>query len=231
MNMNRIYDFVSNIYKDFDGNEKEIQELKEEMISHLLEAVNELKTNGKSENEAIDIALKRFGDEKAIANGLFGLYKAQRYFTKKIFQLSLIFLILGLLAVFGLITADYQENKNMEEFKNEVFKITDQKFTLSSIEKENIESLVNKADMKVSFLALKQSQGNNQEITFGKQQRSEIFKDTSNGWEIQFQFSEKYPYTLLFNATNTLLTIFIVLFAVQTAMKLYHKRNIKLFQK
>ena len=62
--MKQIEDFVDSVYHGVGGNEKEIQELKAEMKGHLLEAVHELKKEGKSEQEAINIAIERFGGEK-----------------------------------------------------------------------------------------------------------------------------------------------------------------------
>jgi cytochrome c-type biogenesis protein CcmH/NrfF len=59
--MKQIEAFVDSVYQNVGGNEKEIQELKAEMKNHLLEAVDELKKEGKSEQEAIDIAIDRFG--------------------------------------------------------------------------------------------------------------------------------------------------------------------------
>ena len=52
--MKQIDEFVNSVYQHVGGNKKEIQELKAEMKSHLLEAVHELKTEGKSEQEAIE---------------------------------------------------------------------------------------------------------------------------------------------------------------------------------
>ena len=59
--MKQINNFVDSVYNHVHGNKKEIQELKEEMKSHLIDSVHELQKQGKSETEAIDIAIKRFG--------------------------------------------------------------------------------------------------------------------------------------------------------------------------
>jgi hypothetical protein len=230
LNMKRINDFVNSIYKDFDGEEKEIKDLKQEMISHLMETVNDLKTNGKSEVEAVDVALKRFGDENLIANGLFGLYKAQRRISKKIFQSSLLFLVFGLIAVFGLILADYSENKYIEGLKNQIFEVTNDKSSLAAIEKEKIQSIFDKSDAGVSYLVLKNKNENAKEFIYGSERNGEILNDASNGWEIEYQLGEKVHYSLLFNLANTLLTIFVVLFVLKIAIDIYHKRHIKLFQ-
>ncbi|WP_207308600.1 permease prefix domain 1-containing protein [Bacillus timonensis] len=105
--MKQIDEFVNLIYSDVKG--KEAIELKQEMRSHLLEAVSELKAEGKSEKEAIDIAISRFGDEKQITKGLFTLFKTQNNVIKNLFRTSIVALVLGLIVLIGLI---WNENNN-----------------------------------------------------------------------------------------------------------------------
>jgi hypothetical protein len=109
----QIDEFVNLIYSDVKG--KEAKELKQEMRSHLLEAVSELKAEGKSEKEAIDIAISRFGDEKQITKGLFTLFKAQNNVTKNLFRTSMVALVLGLIVLIGLI---WTENNNQNRLQN-----------------------------------------------------------------------------------------------------------------
>lgn len=61
--MKRIEEFVDSMYLNVEGNQQEIHELKAEMKNHLLEAVYELKAEGKTEQQAITMAIKRFGEE------------------------------------------------------------------------------------------------------------------------------------------------------------------------
>ncbi|UYZ11553.1 permease prefix domain 1-containing protein [Brevibacillus sp. WF146] len=62
--MKQIEAFVDSVYQHVGRNEQEIQELKDEMKSHLLEAFDELKREGKSEQEAIAIAIDRLAGRK-----------------------------------------------------------------------------------------------------------------------------------------------------------------------
>lgn len=64
--MKQIEVFVDSVYQNASGNKKEIDELKAEMRSHLLEAVYELKKDGKSDQEAIKLSIERFGGEQEI---------------------------------------------------------------------------------------------------------------------------------------------------------------------
>lgn len=102
--MKQIDEFVNSIYANISG--KEAKEMKEEMRTHLVEAVEELKTEGKSEQEAISIAINRFGDEKQITKGLISLFKAQNKIVKNLFRVALIFFIIGLGSFIGLIVRD-----------------------------------------------------------------------------------------------------------------------------
>lgn len=68
--MSRIDNFLNSIYKNLEGEEQEKKELKEEMRVHLIEKVNEYQQNGKTEEEAIILAIEEFGDKNTITNGL-----------------------------------------------------------------------------------------------------------------------------------------------------------------
>jgi hypothetical protein len=109
----QIDEFVNLIYSDVKG--KEAKELKQEMRSHLLESVSELKAEGKSEKEAIDIAISRFGDEKQITKGLFTLFKAQNNVSKNLLRTSMVALVLCLIVLIGLI---WGENNNQNRLRN-----------------------------------------------------------------------------------------------------------------
>ncbi|WP_102261547.1 permease prefix domain 1-containing protein [Mesobacillus jeotgali] len=92
--MKQIDVFVDSVYHGLGGNEVEIQELKAEMKSHLVEAVHELRTEGKTEQEAIEIAIQRFGGEKEMRSIVGQLFKAQKNFAKWVLILAMMFLII-----------------------------------------------------------------------------------------------------------------------------------------
>ena len=92
-NMKQIEVFVDSVYQNVGGNKKEIKELKAEMKNHLLEAVHELKKEGKLEQEAIDIAIDRFGGEKEMRSVVGQLFKTQKTFAKWVLYLALVVLL------------------------------------------------------------------------------------------------------------------------------------------
>lgn len=62
--MKKVEDYVNNLYTGVDPKDPEIKELKEEMKVHLIESVKELQREGYSEEEAMELAIERFGGEK-----------------------------------------------------------------------------------------------------------------------------------------------------------------------
>ncbi|MGP4079412.1 permease prefix domain 1-containing protein [Pseudalkalibacillus sp. R45] len=94
--MKRIDVFVESVYQNIGGNNKEIQELKDEMRNHLMESVHELKLEGNSEQKAIDIAIERFGEETELRSIVGQLFEVQKLFAKRILYLAIGSLLLTL---------------------------------------------------------------------------------------------------------------------------------------
>ncbi|WP_438318079.1 permease prefix domain 1-containing protein [Sporosarcina sp. FA9] len=111
--MKKIDRFVNAVYAHLNGHE--VKELKQEMRSHLLETVEELKKNGKSEEEAISLALDRFGDEKQVTKGLLTIFQYQNNFVKWLLRSAVIFLLIGLIVSVSLFIRDntYNDTSNL----------------------------------------------------------------------------------------------------------------------
>lgn len=111
--MKQIESFVDEVYSSVGGNKKEIEELKAEMKNHLLEAVHELKSEGKSEQEAIELAIERFGGEKEMRSVVGQLFKTQKIFAKRVLYIALSFLVLTSIVcvvLWAMDEADMNEN-------------------------------------------------------------------------------------------------------------------------
>jgi cytochrome c-type biogenesis protein CcmH/NrfF len=104
--------FVDSVYQNINGNRKEIKELKTEMKGHLIEAVYELQEEGKTKQEAIDIAIERFGGEQEMRSIVGQLFQAQKTFGKWVLYCSIAFLLLSL-SMFGFIW-QYEEQHSHE---------------------------------------------------------------------------------------------------------------------
>ncbi|MDN7240689.1 permease prefix domain 1-containing protein [Planococcus sp. N028] len=102
--MKQIEAYVDEVYRNVGGNKQEIGELKAEMKNHLLEAVFELKSEGKTEYEAIELAIERFGGEKEMRSVVEQLFRAQKMFAKYVLNAAIAILLLSL-ALYGFVAA------------------------------------------------------------------------------------------------------------------------------
>lgn len=93
--MKSIEQFVNSLYKGVDEKSEEISGFKEEMKTHLIETVKELKKEGKTEEESLKIAYERFGDVKIINTGLLNLFHKQKKFIGFILISAIVFLLIG----------------------------------------------------------------------------------------------------------------------------------------
>ena len=66
--MERIDKYLNKLYRG--EKTKKAYELKHEMKQHLLDSVEELKNEGYSESEAIELAIQEFGDENSLKEDL-----------------------------------------------------------------------------------------------------------------------------------------------------------------
>lgn len=149
--LKQIEAFVDSVYQNVGGNKKEVQELKAEMKSHLLEAVHELKAEGKTEQEAIEIAIQRFGGEQEMRSIIGQLFKAQKTFAKWVLITAIAFLIIcGTLLGSAIIKENKMVSVENSTF-NEIYQmITNEENFTPSIQKE-IESLMESKDNLISL--------------------------------------------------------------------------------
>ncbi|MGE7916814.1 permease prefix domain 1-containing protein [Lysinibacillus xylanilyticus] len=141
--MKQIDAFIDSVYQKFDGNKDEIKELKIEMKNHLIEAVQELKLEGKSESEAVRIAIERFGGEKEIRTVIGQLFDVQKQFTRWLLYFAIFFLALSLLT-FGIIMSIEKSNQNeRHKINNDISIILSDVSSVISKEKQGqIKSLI-----------------------------------------------------------------------------------------
>jgi len=135
--------FIDSVYQKFDGNKDEIKELKIEMKTHLIEAVHELKLEGKSETEAVRIAIERFGEEKEIRTVIGQLFDVQKKFTRWLLYFATFFLALSLLT-FGIIMSIEKSNQNeRRKINNDISIIlSDVSSVISKEKQDKIQSLI-----------------------------------------------------------------------------------------
>lgn len=140
--MKQIEAFVDSVYQNVGGNKKEIKELKAEMRSHLLEAVHELKEEGKSEEEAVRLAIERFGGEQEMRSEISQVYRKQKLFAKGVLFAALTVLIVTLFSFQHLYQRDYLKSGDFPHRFNEkiIDRLKDRKSIADEVKKE-VESI------------------------------------------------------------------------------------------
>ncbi|OIK12623.1 permease prefix domain 1-containing protein [Bacillus sp. MUM 13] len=162
--MKQIDKYVNSIYKDVAGDKRDIEDLKQEMRSHLLEAVEDLTNKGKTEEEAIRIAIENFGGKNQIVKGLSEFFKVQKKFTNYVLSFALIFLLLGIFFLFTSFSEVKQHNEDINNIKvaeqekdtimNDVFDVLDTSNKVTEKEKEQVLGVFKKYQDKLNLVAV-----------------------------------------------------------------------------
>ena len=90
--MERVDKYINSIYRNLKVDSSELNDLKSEMRSHLVEAIKEIKEEGYSEDESITIALERFGDKFNLEGELTEVFNIKEDNTITLILLSLIYI-------------------------------------------------------------------------------------------------------------------------------------------
>ncbi|MDR3602320.1 MAG: permease prefix domain 1-containing protein [Desulfosporosinus sp.] len=93
--MNKIEKYINFICKNSRGSKKEIEDLKQEMRSHLTQTVQELMADGKNEQESVELAISRFGEKNQIQDELANVFRIQKKFGNIMLAVALIFFVAG----------------------------------------------------------------------------------------------------------------------------------------
>lgn len=138
--MKRIEKYIESVYKNINGNKDEIKMMKEEMKGHLLQTVKELESEGKSEDESINIAIRRFGQENEIEDELTRIFKFRSRCEKITLTATLIFLSLAVVSFIISIIGQTIFDKTYNSRLNEVYNV------MTLYDKDNITSIDNKVE-------------------------------------------------------------------------------------
>ncbi|MED4067592.1 permease prefix domain 1-containing protein [Priestia megaterium] len=140
--MKRIEKFVDSMYLNVEGDQQEINELKAEMTNHLLEAVHELKAQGKTEQQAITIAIKRFGEEKEIRAVIGQLFDIQKVFAKRVLYIAVVCLIVTMSSFYFLWEVEESTAQGISDTRSLISYELKDKDVITRDMKRKIEALV-----------------------------------------------------------------------------------------
>ena len=138
----RIEEFVDSMYLNVDGDKQEINELKAEMKNHLFESVQELKEEGKIEQQAITIAIQRFGEEKEMRAVIGQLFEIQKIFAKRVLYIAIVCLILTISMGSFLWEIDDSTAQGLSETSTLISEELENKDVMTFSMKRKIETLV-----------------------------------------------------------------------------------------
>lgn len=243
--MRQIDAYVDSVYQHIGGNRKEIQELKAEMKSHLLEAVHELRAEGMGEQEAIDVAIERFGGEQEMRSIVGQLFKAQKSFAKWVLYLALAVLLFTVSA-FGYLWSLEEENANENsEVATQVLTILQDKTSVSDDMKNKINSLIDGTDQiaNVEIYDVSSVKNTNMVFDYVRDAKPE-YRYEQKVWSPKWLQADLFPYgngdgkqwyvemetrhmsdlmsIILFSG----MAIYITLFTIWATVNAYHHRRL-----
>ncbi|MDC3424502.1 permease prefix domain 1-containing protein [Aquibacillus sp. 3ASR75-11] len=239
--MKKIDKYIDSVYQDFDGTEKEIKELKVEMRSHLLEIVEELKAEGKSESKAVQIALNRFGDEAQLSHGLMEFFEAQKLFAKKLLRFSIGVCIVGIIGLGWLVILNQMEQNERKDLISNIAAQLNEDTEFSTAEEDEVLKQVNyfSDSLKILHLSIYYSEDGMEEAFPAKVENAEyVFHNISpvnnelvptkgyalnDKWFMQIQFDDnRNNYIALI--TLGIFIVFGVLIIIWSILNTYIKK-------
>lgn len=235
INLKQIDKYVNSLYQNAIGDKKAIEELKLEMKNHLLEAVSDLKASGRKEQEAINIAIERFGEEKEIRSIVSQLFIAQKAFAKWVLYVGIALLLLSTVVGGYFLNVGNERTSQQSIISYEIGDLIDADPKLNVKTEDKIETLLSKASyIKKMNVYL----NGNREISVFKldkeinQAFSLIYSDLHYGTNNSFVEIKVLDYRNIgFLAMFLGLTSFGVLFIIWAIINVYHKRkNMMLFK-
>ncbi|MGG3915824.1 permease prefix domain 1-containing protein [Rossellomorea vietnamensis] len=245
--MRQIDTYVDSVYENIGGNRKEIQELKAEMKSHLMEAVHELKAEGMHEQEAIDTAIERFGGEQEMRSIVGQLFKAQKSFAKWVLYLALAVLIFTV-SGFGYVWSIEEENAlENAEIATQVAYVLENKTSLTNEMQVKIDSLIEMTDQIASVEIYDVSSVENTNMVFDYVRDAKPdYRFEQKVWNPEWLQADFFPYgngdgkqwyiqmetrhigdwlsIILFSG----MAIYITLFTIWATINAYHHRRLNI---
>lgn len=143
--LKKIEEYVDKVYRHAKGDAQEINDLKMEMKSHLIETVEELKSEGFSEDEAIRMAKERFGEVNELRAQVSEMIQTQKSFGRRILYVALSLVLISI-ALFGAITAvTGDQASDQADIAYQIADIASGKESLSTDDINEIEELTRDA--------------------------------------------------------------------------------------
>lgn len=235
--MKKIEDYVDKLYRNAKGDAKEIKDLKMEMKSHLIETVEELKSEGFSEDEAIQVAKERFGEIHELRALVSEMVQTQKSFGRRILYFALSVLAISTALFVLILTINSNQESKQAIIAYEIADMVSGKESLSNSEKNDIELLIRDATYiaKVKTYNTNELNGNHNSIS-----SEPIYVIEKDVWTFPLLLST-YSYggensSVVLEVTDYRVIAFVTLFAglasaltlfiIQMIIRVYYRRKI-----
>ncbi|MFP7478008.1 permease prefix domain 1-containing protein [Terribacillus saccharophilus] len=232
--MKQVEEYVNKVYRNAKGNKDEIQDLKSEMKSHLLESVHELISEGKNEDEAVDIAIERFGKENELRSLINQVFQTQKKFGKRLLYAGLGIFVLSFIIFIITIIPVSDIHKEQTAIVNDIFEIIPTDGQLSEANKIEIEGILEDANFSVGTVVVKNYLNGNEVVyeytTYDNPLMSKLYSSYFTGSEMHSVFIDSKDYSFL--GLLALLvggTTFVLFAMLWSIIKAYNKQKTKLF--
>lgn len=231
--MKQVEEYVNKVYRNAKGNKDEIQDLKSEMKSHLLESVHELISEGKTEEEAVEIAIERFGKENELRSLINQIFQTQKTFGKRLLNAGLGIFVLSLITFIITIIPTNDIHKEQTAIVNDIFEIIPTDGQLSKANKIEIEEILEGAKFSVGTAVVKNYSNGDEVIyeytTYDNPLMSKLYSAYYFGSGSHGVFIESKDYSflglLVLLVGGTTFALFAMLWAI---IKAYNKQKTKL---
>lgn len=182
--MKSIEQFVNSLYKGVDEKSEEISGFKEEMKTHLIETVKELKKEGKTEEESLKIAYERFGDVKIINTGLLNLFHKQKKFIGFILISAIVFLLIGVTSYIFMSQRDLKFQKEQKMLTQGILDTVGDNDQITENNRLKIEEMVQEYNY-INYIAL-----------FKVEDNPQIQKAIEKDNEMNINGTYRYPFDI-----------------------------------
>lgn len=155
--MDKIEKYIKALCKDLYVDPAEAKEFREEVRTHILETVRELRLQGKSEEESIETALKRFGNNKQLNIEFRKVFSFQKKFKKVLFFISTSFLILSVAFLAILLFVDHKNGSAFDGMQHDFLGQIGSRITAGEqISSEDIGKIFNKYRREFRYIYIRQ---------------------------------------------------------------------------
>ncbi|CAM4465247.1 permease prefix domain 1-containing protein [Paenibacillus tarimensis] len=231
--MKQIDEYVDSVYANLDGTEAE--ELKEEMRAHLLQAAQELMADGNTEEEAVKIAVERFGDERMIRGQVAEYFQIPRMFAVNVLRAAIVFATLGILLGCLFAYNEYQLTGEREHVKQQALEVLSVGPEISEESKRELVKIADAApQIKSLEISLANSNPADADLLYREPFSHVMYWNATAGeavsdgiWDVRISY-EHYQLAWI-NSIMVCLVIYWVLFAIWAVVQAYRTRKLGAF--